>query len=91
MKKSRDYSFYIILGLPVSIIILLTNRFEVSALLNILVGFIMILYSVYAYFRPIKKNDISSLASSFFLSTAFVLLSTFFLSLPLWLIVLGFR
>ena len=91
MKKPRNYSFYIILGLPVAITILLTNQFELSGLFNILTGFIMTLYSMYTYFKPDKKNDTSALASSFFLSAAFVILSTFFLSLPLWLIVLGFR
>ena len=91
MKKPRNYSFYIILGLPVAAVILLTNSFEWSGLFNIFAGFIMILYCMYAYFRPDKKNDISSLVSSFILSAAFVLLSTFFLSLPLWLIMLGFR
>ena len=91
MKKPRNYSFYIILGLPVAVVILLTNSFEWSGLFNIFAGFIMTLYCMYTYFIPGKKNDISSLVSSFFLSTAFVLLSTFFLSLPLWLIILGFR
>ena len=91
MKKSRDYSFYIILGLPAATTIFLTNELGWSGLLNILVGFIMVLYSMYAYFRPDKINNISSLLSSFFLSAVFVLLSTFYLSLPLWLIFLGFR
>ena len=91
MKKPRNYSFYIILGLPVVVVILLTSSFEWSGLFNIFAGFIMTLYCMYTYFIPGKKNDISSLVSSFFLSTAFVLLSTFFLSLPLWLIMLGFR
>ena len=91
MKKPRNYLFYIILDLPVTVVILLTNNFEWSGLFNILTGFIMTLYCMYSYFRPDKKNDISSLVSSFFLSAAFVLLSTFFLSMPLWLIMLGFR
>ena len=91
MKKPRHYSFYITLGLPVAITILLTNYFELPGLLNILVFFIMTFYSMYAYFMPDKKIDISSLISSFFLSAAFVLLSTFYLFLPLWLIFLGFR
>ena len=91
MKKSRDYSFYIILGLPAATTIFLTNEFGWSGLLNILVGFIMVLYSMYAYFSPDKENNISSLISSFFLSAAFVLLSTFYLSLLLWLMFLGFR
>ena len=90
MEKSRSYSFYIILGLPVSITILLTNSYGWSGLFNVLNSFIMTLYCMNVYFRPDDK-DISSLASSFFLSATFVLLSTFFLSLPLWLIVLGFR
>ena len=91
MKKPRSYSFYIILGLPVATTILLTNNFEWSGQFNTLAGFIMTLYCMYTYFRPDKVKGISSLASSFFLSAAFVLLSTFFLSLPLWLLVLGFR
>ena len=91
MKKPRNYSFYIILGLPVAVVILLTIGFEWSGLFNIFAGFIMTLYCMYIYFRPGKKNAISSLVSSFFLSAAFVLLSTFFLSLPLWLIILGVR
>ena len=91
MKKPRNYSFYIILGLPVAVVILLTNGFEWSGLFNIFAGFIMTLYCMYTYFSPDKKKDISSLASSFFLSSAFVLLSTFFLSLPLWIIMLGFK
>ena len=91
MKKLRNYSFYIILGLPVAVVILLTNSFEGLGLLNILACLIMTLYCMYTYFRPDKKNDISSLASSFFLSAAFVILSTFFLSLPLWFVMLGFR
>ena len=91
MKKPRNYYFYTILGLPVSIVIFLTNTFEWSGMFNIYAGFIMILYCMYTYFRPDKKKDISSLASSFFLSAAFVLLSTFFLSLPFWIISLGFR
>ena len=91
MKKPRNYSFYIILGLPVAVVIFLTNGFEWSGLFNIFAGFIMTLYCMYTYFRPGKKNDISLLASSFFLSAAFVILSTFFLSLPLWFIMLGFR
>ena len=91
MKRLRNYSFYMTLGLPVTITILLTNHLGWSGLLNILVIFVMTLYSMYAYFRPDKKNNITSLVSAFFLSASFVLLSTFFLSLPLWLIVLGFR
>ena len=91
MKKPRYHSFYIILGLPVAITIFLTNHSGLSGLLNILVGFIMTFYSMYTYFRPDKKIDTSSLISSFFLSAAFVLLSTFYLSFPLWLIFFGFR
>ena len=90
MKKPRNYSFYIILGLPVAVVIFLTNGFEWSGLFNIFAGFIMTLYCMYTYFRPDKKN-VFSFTSSFFLSAAFVLLSTFFLSLLLWLIMLGFR
>ncbi len=91
MKKPRNYSFYVILGLPVTITIFITNEFGLPGLINILVGFIMTLYSMYIYFNPDKKYDISSLISSFFLSAVFVLLSTLFLSLPFWIIVLGFR
>ena len=77
--------------MPAAISIILTNSFELSALINIVVVFIMTIYSMYAYFKPDKNNKIASLLSSFFLSFAFVLLSTFYLSLPLWLITLGFR
>lgn len=91
MKKSRSYSFYIILGLPVATTIILTNKLGLSGFFNIFAGFVMTLYCMYAYFKPNKKDGLSSIASSFFLSGAFVLLSTFFLSLPLWLIVLGFK
>ena len=91
MKKYRNYSFYVILGLPAAISIILTNGFELSAQINIVVVFIMTIYSMNAYFKPDKNNKIASLFSSFFLSFAFVLLSTFYLSLPLWLITLGFR
>ena len=92
MKKPRNYTFYIILGLPVAVTIFLANQFELPGVINFLAGLVMTLYSMYVYFRPDnKKNDISSLASSFFLSGAFVILSTFFMSLPLWLIFLGFK
>ena len=92
MKKPRNYTFYIILGSPVAVTILLTNQLELPGVINFLAGLVMTLYSMYVYFRPgNKKNDISSLASSFFLSGAFVILSTFFISLPLWLIFLGFK
>ena len=91
MNKRRNLSFYIILGLPVSITIILTNSFGFSGLFNILAGFIMTLYSMYVYFKPDNNIDISSLISSFFLSAAFVVSSTFFLSFPLWLLVLGLK
>ena len=92
MKKPRNYTFYIILGLPVAVTVFLTNQLELSGVINLLAGLVMTLYSMYFYFRPEnKKIDISSLASSFFLSGAFVILSTFFMSLPLWLIFLGFK
>lgn len=92
MIKLRNYTFYIILGLPVAVTILLTNQLELPGVINFLAGLVMTLYSMYVYFRPDnEKNDISSLVSSFFLSGAFVILSTFFISLPLWLIFLGFK
>ena len=91
MKKLRSYSFYVTLGTPVAITIFLTNNLGWSGLLNILTGLIMTLYSMYAYFKPNQLSDISALISSFFLSVAFVLLSTFFLSLPLWFVAVGFR
>tara|TARA_B100000795_G_scaffold238605_1_gene199829 strand:- start:541 stop:816 length:276 start_codon:yes stop_codon:yes gene_type:complete len=91
MKKPRRYSFYIILGLPVAIITVVTNYLGLSGGYNILAGLIMTLYCMFSYFTPHKKNNLALIASSFFLSIGFVMISTLFVSIPLWMIVLGFK
>jgi hypothetical protein len=47
----------------------------------------MTFFSMFAYFKPNKKNNISSIAASFFLSIGFVLVSTFFTAFPIWMLV----
>ena len=90
MKKIEHYYPYVILGLPVAITTVITHQFEFSGLYNILVGFIMTLFSMFAYFKPNKKNNISSIVASFFLSIGFVLVSTFFTAFPIWILILLF-
>jgi hypothetical protein len=51
----------------------------------------MTLFSMFAYFKPNKKNNISSIAASFFLSFGFVLVSTFFTAFPIWMLVFLFN
>jgi hypothetical protein len=68
MKKIEHYYPYVILGLPVAITTVITHQLEFSGLYSLLVGFIMTFYSMFAYFKPNKKNNISSIAASFFLS-----------------------
>ena len=80
MKKPRNYSFYIILGLPVAVVIFLTNGFEWSGLFNIFAGFIMTLYCMYTYFKPGKKNDTSSLVNSFFFCCSCITINFFLIS-----------
>ena len=91
MKKIEHYFPYVILGLPVAIITVLTHQLGFSGLYNLLVGFIMTFYSMFAYFKPNKKNNISSIAVSFFLSFGFVLVSTFFTAFPIWMVVFLFN
>jgi hypothetical protein len=67
MKKIEHYYPYVILGLPVAITTVLTHQFEFSGLFSLLVGLIMTFYSMIAYFKPNKKNNISSIASFIFL------------------------
>ncbi|MDA8548227.1 hypothetical protein N9K71_02325 [Candidatus Pelagibacter bacterium] len=90
MKKIEHYYPYIVLGLPVAITTVLTHHLEISGLFSLLVGLIMTFYSMFAYFKPNKKNDISSFAASFFLSFGFVLVSTFFTAFPIWMVVFLF-
>jgi uncharacterized membrane protein len=66
MKKIEHYYPYVILGLPVAITTVLTHQFEFSGLFSLLVGLIMTFYSMIAYFKPNKKNNISSIASFIF-------------------------
>ena len=66
MRKIEHYFPYFILGLPVATTTVLTHQFEFSGLFSLLVGFIMTFYSMFAYFKPNKKNNISSFAASFF-------------------------
>ena len=87
MKKIEHYYPYVILGLPVAITTVITHQLGFSGLYNLLVGFIMILFSMFAYFKPNKKNNISSIVASFFLSCGFVLVSTFFTAFPIWMLV----
>ena len=54
-------------------------------------GLIMTFYSMFAYFIPNKKNNISSIVASFFLSFGFVLVSTFFTAFPIWMLVFLFK
>jgi hypothetical protein len=68
MKKIEHYYPYVILGLPVAITTVITHQLDFSGLYNLLVGLIMTFYSMFAYFKPDKKNNISSIAASFFLS-----------------------
>ena len=91
MKKIEHYSPYVILGLPGAITTVITHQFEFSGLYNLLVGFIMTFYSMFAYFKPNKKNNISSIVASFFLSFGFVLVSTFFTAFPIWMLVFLFN
>jgi len=87
MKKIEHYYPYVILGLPVAITIVITYQLGFSGLYNLLVGLIMTFYSMFAYFKPNKKNNISSIVASFFLSFGFVLVSTFFTAFPIWMLV----
>ena len=87
MKKIEHYYPYIVLGLPVAITTVLAYQFEFSGLFSLLVGLIMTFYSMYAYFKPNKKNNISSIVASFFLSIGFVMVSTFFTAFPIWMVV----
>ena len=87
MKKIEHYYPYVILGLPVAITTVITHQLGFSGLYNILVGLIMTFYSMFAYFKPNKKNNISSIAASFFLSIGFVMVSTFFAAFPIWMLV----
>ena len=57
MKKPRNYTFYIILGLPVAVTIFLTNQLELPGVINFLAGLVMTLYSMYVYFRPENKKN----------------------------------
>jgi hypothetical protein len=66
MKKIEHYSTYVILGLPVAITTVITHQLGFSGLYNLLVGLIMTFYSMFAYFKPNKKNNISSIVASFF-------------------------
>ena len=91
MKKIEHYYPYVILGLPVAITTVLTHQLEFSGLFSLLVGLIMTFYSMYAYFKPNKKNNISSIAASFFLSFGYVLVSTFFTAFPIWMLVFLFN
>ena len=90
MKKIEHYFPYVILGLPVAITTVITHQFEFSGLYILLVGFIMTLFSMFAYFKPNKKSNISTIAASFFLSFGFVLVSTFFTAFPIWIFVFLF-
>ena len=90
MKKIEHFYPYIVLGLPVAITTVLTDQFGFSGLYNLLVGFIMTLFSMFAYFKPNKKNNILSIAASFFLSIGFVMVSTFFTAFPIWMVVFLF-
>ena len=87
MKKIEHYYPYIVLGLPVAITTVITHQLGFSGLYNLLVGLIMTFYSMFAYFKPNKKNNISSIVASFFLSFGFVLVSTFFTAFPIWMLV----
>ena len=91
MKKIEHYYPYIVLGLPVAITTVLAYQFDFSGLFSLLVGLIMTLFSMFAYFKPNKKNNISSIAASFFLSFGFVLVSTFFTAFPIWMVVFLFN
>jgi len=87
MKKIEHYFPYVILGLPVALTTVITHQLGFSGLYDLLVGFIMTLFSMFAYFKPNKKNNISSIAASFFLSIGFVMVSTFFTAFPIWMLV----
>ena len=87
MKKIEHYYPYVVLGLPVAITTVITHQLGFSGLYNLLVGFMMTLFSMFAYFKPNKKNNISSIVASFFLSFGFVLVSTFFTAFPIWMLV----
>ena len=87
MKKIEHYYPYVILGLPVAITTVLSHQLGFSGLYNLLVGFIMTFYSMFAYFKPNNRNNISSIVASFFLSFGFVLVSTFFAAFPIWMFV----
>ena len=91
MKKIEHYYPYVILGLPVAITTVITHHLGFSGLYNLLVGFIMTLFSMFAYFKPIKTNNVSSIAASLFLSIGFVLVSTFFIAFPLWMLIFLFN
>ena len=91
MKKIEHYYPYVILGLPVAITTVITHQLGFAGLYNLLVGFIMTLFSMFAYFKPNKKNNISSIAASFFLSFGFVLVSTFFTAFPILMLIFLFN
>ena len=88
MKKIEHYYPYVILGLPVTITTVITHQLDFSGLYSLLVGFIMTFYSMFVYFKPNNRNNISSIVASFFLSFGFVLVSTFFTAFPIWMVVL---
>ena len=87
MKKIENYYPYVILGLPVTITTVITHQLDFSGLYSLLVGFIMTFYSMFVYFKPNNRNNISSIVASFFLSFGFVLASTFFTAFPIWMVV----
>jgi hypothetical protein len=55
MKKIEHYYPYVILGLPVAITTVITHQLEFSGLYSLLVGLIMTFYSMFVYFKPIRK------------------------------------
>ena len=87
MKKIEHYYPYDILGLTVAITTVITHQLGFSGLFSLLVGLIMTFYSMFTYFKPDKKNNILSIAASFFLSIGFVLVSSFFTAFPIWMLV----
>ena len=90
MKTPDGYLFYIFIGAPITITMIATKDIQNSGLYVFGVGFVMTLFCMFYYLDVnFKKDEPSMIATKFFLSIGFILLSMFILAIPTTLLILG--
>ena len=90
MKIPDGYLFYIFIGTPISLTIIATKDIPNGGLYVFGAGFVMTIFCMFYYLDAnLKKDEPTMIATKFFASIGFILISMFILAIPTTMLILG--